>query len=540
MDLMNNCFTKLFLSKYPSLEIKTIETLLNNGYYTKETLMLFDLNKDLPLLPDINMAQKSVLRHVLSNLQKSEKFSIEVRNSLNNNLFGNDSNNDSMLKKTVKIEPKYELKTSIDCPEIVVKEENDCEIIDIIYDSDIGIIDKNTEYLKSKLKKSVNQRVSANSSQEIECQTKIKTSERDIKKCDKSTTTRHSFKATTDESIAQSMPSNSSEKVKVKEEIKYELIDNFNESNVEEFEESKTFAQPLNSTINGSINESQPSIDVSNIGLNNEMMANLQISGNDMYFSLRQSSKLMTEIESVFKCLFPKCGKKFANSNGLRRHRLTHPEKKLKKIRKRSSKPMSTRSGLEFKLLTSTPIIPRRRRRINISKAEEAKESQTQTSLSIGLSANKSVIKKLICEYPGCQKSFDKTDRFKRHFLTHSDIRPFDCPHEGCGKVFKERSTLLMHERIHSGEKPYACDYENCGKRFTQLAQIQAHKRIHTNHKPFVCNFDNCGQRFKQMSHLLCHERSIHTNEKPFLCTLDGCNKRFAQMASLLSHSKIH
>jgi KRAB domain-containing zinc finger protein len=336
------------------------------------------------------------------------------------------------------------------------------------------------------------------------------------------------------------MSSNSSEKVKVKEEIKYELIDNFNESNVEEFEESKTFAQPLNSTINGSINESQPSIDVSNIGLNNEMIANLQNSGNDMYFSLRQSSKLMTEIESVFKCLFPKCGKKFANSNGLRRHRLTHPEKKLKKIRKRSSKPMSTRSGLEFKLLTSTPIIPRRRRRINISKAEEAKESQTQTSLSIGLSANKSVIKKLICEYPGCQKSFDKTDRFKRHFLTHSDIRPFDCPHEGCGKVFKERSTLLMHERIHSGEKPYACDYENCGKRFTQLAQIQAHKRIHTNHKPFVCNFDNCGQRFKQMSHLLCHERSIHTNEKPFLCTLDGCNKRFAQMASLLSHSKIH
>jgi hypothetical protein len=540
MDLMNNCFTKLFLSKYPSLEIKTIETLLNNGYYTKETLMLFDLNKDLPLLPDINMAQKSVLRHVLSNLQKSEKFSIEVRNSLNNNLFGNDSNNDSMLKKIVKIEPKYELKTSIDCPEVVVKEESDREIIDIIYDSDIGIIDKNTEYLKTKLKKSVNQRVSANSSQEIECQTKIKTSERDIKKCDKSTTTRHSFKATTDESVAQSMSSNSSEKVKVKEEIKYELIDNFNESNVEEFEESKTFAQPLNSTINGSINESQPSIDVSNIGLNNEMMANLQISGNDMYFSLRQSSKLMTEIESVFKCLFPKCGKKFANSNGLRRHRLTHPEKKLKKIRKRSSKPMSTRSGLEFKLLTSTPIIPRRRRRINISKAEEANESQTQTSLSIGLSANKSVIKKLICEYPGCQKSFDKTDRFKRHFLTHSDIRPFDCPHEGCGKAFKERSTLLMHERIHSGEKPYACDYENCGKRFTQLAQIQAHKRIHTNHKPFVCNFDNCDQRFKQMSHLLCHERSIHTNEKPFLCALDGCNKRFAQMASLLSHSKIH
>jgi hypothetical protein len=65
---MNDCFTKLYLSKYLLLKVKTIETLLRNEYYCKETLMLFDLDKDLPLLPDINMAQKYVIRHVLSNL----------------------------------------------------------------------------------------------------------------------------------------------------------------------------------------------------------------------------------------------------------------------------------------------------------------------------------------------------------------------------------------------------------------------------------------------------------------------------------------
>jgi hypothetical protein len=63
------------------------------------------------------------------------------------------------------------------------------------------------------------------------------------------------------------MSSNSSEKIKVKEEIIYELFDIFNESNVEECDGRETFGQPLNSTINRSINESQPSIDISYIAL---------------------------------------------------------------------------------------------------------------------------------------------------------------------------------------------------------------------------------------------------------------------------------
>jgi uncharacterized Zn-finger protein len=139
MDSINNCFTKRFLSKYPSLEVKTIETLLNNGYFSKETLMLLDLDKDLPLLSDINMAQKSVLRHVLYNLQKSEKFSIELENNLSNN-------------------SKDKLKPSIDCPKAVVfKEENDCELIDIIYDSDIEVIDESNDCLKSRPNNSVAQ-----------------------------------------------------------------------------------------------------------------------------------------------------------------------------------------------------------------------------------------------------------------------------------------------------------------------------------------------------------------------------------------------
>jgi hypothetical protein len=58
--------------------------------------------------------------------------------------------------------------------------------------------------------KFMTQRVSANCSQENRYQIKIKTTEKDIKKCDKSTTARHSFKTTTDESIAQSISSNSS------------------------------------------------------------------------------------------------------------------------------------------------------------------------------------------------------------------------------------------------------------------------------------------------------------------------------------------
>jgi hypothetical protein len=72
-----------------------------------------------------------------------------VNESLNNNSFDSDLNNDSMLEKTVKIEPKDELKTSIDCPEFfILKEEIDCELIDIIYDSDIEVIDESNDCLK--------------------------------------------------------------------------------------------------------------------------------------------------------------------------------------------------------------------------------------------------------------------------------------------------------------------------------------------------------------------------------------------------------
>ncbi len=103
--------------------------------------------------------------------KKSEKFSIEVNESLNNNSFDSELNNNWMLEKTIKIEPKDELKTSIDCPEVVIlKEEIDCKLIDIIYDSDIEVIDESNDCLKLWKKKFVTQRVSANCSQENGCQ----------------------------------------------------------------------------------------------------------------------------------------------------------------------------------------------------------------------------------------------------------------------------------------------------------------------------------------------------------------------------------
>jgi hypothetical protein len=93
--------------------------------------------------------------------------------------------------------------------------------------------------------------VSANCFQENRYKLK-KTSEKDIKKCDKSMTTRQSFK-TTDRSKAQSVSSNGSQVIAVKEEINYDINDVMNESNVEECDGRETFAQPLNSTAIGSI-----------------------------------------------------------------------------------------------------------------------------------------------------------------------------------------------------------------------------------------------------------------------------------------------
>ena len=65
------CFT--YLRVFIGIERSTIDTLVKNGYHSAASLRALDLDKDLPLLPNLSMGQRSILRDALICLKEEMK-----------------------------------------------------------------------------------------------------------------------------------------------------------------------------------------------------------------------------------------------------------------------------------------------------------------------------------------------------------------------------------------------------------------------------------------------------------------------------------
>lgn len=118
---------------------------------------------------------------------------------------------------------------------------------------------------------------------------------------------------------------------------------------------------------------------------------------------------------------------------------------------------------------------------------------------------------------------------FKKHMLTHMDVKPHTC--EYCQKTFKFSSNLFVHLRSHTGERKYEC--EVCGRKFTGSEQLKRHNLIHTGEKPFSCS--TCQKAFNRRSALKVHEL-LHLPEKKYKCPNEGCTRGFNQPHSLKNH----
>ena len=59
--------------------------------------------------------------------------------------------------------------------------------------------------------------------------------------------------------------------------------------------------------------------------------------------------------------------------------------------------------------------------------------------------------KLIVCEYPGCNKTFNKTWNFRDHALMHEGIKPFSC--EICGKTFTQKGNKKKHMKAHMNTK---------------------------------------------------------------------------------------
>ncbi|THD19492.1 Krueppel factor 1 [Fasciola hepatica] len=97
-------------------------------------------------------------------------------------------------------------------------------------------------------------------------------------------------------------------------------------------------------------------------------------------------------------------------------------------------------------------------------------------------------------------------------------IRKFVCPYSGCEKSYMKRSYLRAHMCIHTGEKPYVCTYpcdsggassdstpSICGERFGRSDELTRHRRRHEDLRPFVCSV--CSRAFRRADHRRVHLR---------------------------------
>ncbi|XP_022173788.1 zinc finger protein 84-like [Myzus persicae] len=149
---------------------------------------------------------------------------------------------------------------------------------------------------------------------------------------------------------------------------------------------------------------------------------------------------------------------------------------------------------------------------------------------------------------PTCGKSFPRRSSWKRHQMTHEDVKPYVC--RICTSGFNRKEHLMRHMLSHSTVRPFPC--ERCGKRFIRKEHLARHllcipscSNSSDMPRPFCC--DICKQRFVRKEHLFRHRKRAHEHalildnqleEKPFVCW--QCGKCFTRYEHLRKHLDIH
>lgn len=118
--------------------------------------------------------------------------------------------------------------------------------------------------------------------------------------------------------------------------------------------------------------------------------------------------------------------------------------------------------------------------------------------------------KQFPCDWPDCNKKFNRKSDLQRHHRIHTNTRPYACTFAGCKKSFIQRSALTVHIRTHTGEKPHQCEFIGCGKCFSDSSSLARHRRIHTGRRPYLCGANRCGKSFCRKTTLIKHARRAH------------------------------
>lgn len=88
---------------------------------------------------------------------------------------------------------------------------------------------------------------------------------------------------------------------------------------------------------------------------------------------------------------------------------------------------------------------------------------------------------KFICTHEGCHKEYSTKFALRRHYITHSGVKPFSC--KICSKAFSLEQYLTEHMNVHTKAKPFVCGINGCTETFRQRGKLCLHRMTHKEYQ---------------------------------------------------------